>query len=1584
MLSKVLMICGFLMGIFGTFQAQGQIEAAPIHEDITQGMVIESVYSTQFGKISEIDFPGWDTTNNPVSSPVKDADNKEIMKFENLGFQPFDLKTPIDVSAATHLNIDIYPSEATSTVNIRLIDWSGAERKSIYKINEPLKKNVWNTLVIPLSDFEQIETTLPLENFEHINIVQIANDITTITAYVDNIFFYKENIEGAFPAAETPKLSASDVVNFYSTKYGTNANNLSFLEQQWGGTTTKETEEDSSGNSILKFLNFNSIPIQYDPNSHVLPINEMNRLRMSIYPDKNIDEFQLKLILYKNPENKEVFSEIEKLKADQWNQITFDISDFYNAADGKISVIELKGGDGNTTLYVDHIYFFSDVETPPVPEIIPPAKIPELHKDNVVNFYSTKYGTTVDVDYPSWGQKTKKSSINDTSGKSILKFEDFDNMPIQYNLNDQILSIAGKNRLHIAVYPNKAITDFKVTLFLYEDIENRPPGALPKVETTMEGHSLNVNQWNEVIFDISEYYNEANGKVSSIRLDGGNGETLYVDHIYFYNSEYTPPAEGDPAFPAYTPPARKDTDVLPVFGYSYNVNDMDYDETGITTQVSTINFGGDKKVLKLTDTDRLPIKFTKDVNRMETLHIDIYSKETDKVSVFLKDNEGNEKAYPLENLIKEEWNRIDIPLTFFDNVDLAKLQEVGIKDGDAKTFFIDNIYFYKNQEKQTAMDIHALNKALGKGINLGTIWENPVTPWEDGFLDIAKNSGFDHVRMPIRWDDLDENISRSLKQAPYNIDESFLLEIKRIVDLAIDKGLRIIINMHDYKPLYEDPQTHQDRFLSMWGQIGEFFQNYHPSQLLFEPLNEPQGNLDADKWNALLVKSLEKIREKNLNRATLIGTADWGGVGELKNLVLPDDPNLILTIHYYEPFNFTHQGQEWMENSPPAGAKWNDTQSERDAVDEHFAQIEAYRKDHGNIPVHIGEYGAFYPGDIDSRVLWATYISNRIQDSGYSFAYWDFHFYMDNGGIFAQSIQDAILKNKIPAKPAKEFATLPVETLYDANNLGSYSWDLSRVYEDASANGTTNANGFEMTITKGGSSSWNIQPALKEFDLEKDKTYQVTFKVKTNVDNKFEFNSYMSLDSNSPVIYGSQSFTTGAEEQSVSFFFKYTYEKKPDDPQSRLAFDMGGKTGTTPVTVTISDVTIKEVSTFIPAAVKPELNNDKVLSVYSSYYTDNLSTTTYPAGSSTEKSNVKDDERGEVILLNDFSSQTIELGTTLATADRKNLCLSVYPGSFLDLVVIAREGSTSQAYTYTLRPHDWNKLDIDLTDFLSKTGGKISQITLSGGTGEGRKLYLDHIFFYLNSGSTDPEEPTVPATEAQEPTPSEEKVISIFSDPYNDISSTFDQLEGQTTKVQVVVIGNDSVWRLTTPNVLSINVGNLDVTRMQSFHLDVWTAQTERFRIYLSDGIVESQVIELLSIGQKWNRIDISLSSFLNVLRNSATVDLGNLRSIRLETDTRNTFYLDNLYFSTDEATGNTITESNNVTIKVIYNSLFIESLKDIRSIAIFNTSGRVVMRKQINRPDTTLDLSSFDSGVYILQVIGNDGEIKIFKFIKK
>ena len=51
----------------------------------------------------------------------------------------------------------------------------------------------------------------------------------------------------------------------------------------------------------------------------------------------------------------------------------------------------------------------------------------------------------------------------------------------------------------------------------------------------------------------------------------------------------------------------------------------------------------------------------------------------------------------------------------------------------------------------------------------------------------------------------------------------------------------------------------------------------------------------------------------------MIGPTSWNSANDLRLLKLPNDANLIATVHDYNPFRFTHQGAEWVNPILPVG-----------------------------------------------------------------------------------------------------------------------------------------------------------------------------------------------------------------------------------------------------------------------------------------------------------------------------------------------------------------------------------------------------------------------------------------------------------------------------------------------------------------------------------------------------------------------------------------------------------------------------------------------------------------------------------------
>ncbi len=285
--------------------------------------------------------------------------------------------------------------------------------------------------------------------------------------------------------------------------------------------------------------------------------------------------------------------------------------------------------------------------------------------------------------------------------------------------------------------------------------------------------------------------------------------------------------------------------------------------------------------------------------------------------------------------------------------------------------------------------IHPANKRLGRGVNLGNALEAPREgAWgvtlKPEYFQAIKEAGFDTIRLPVCWS------AHAGTRPPYTIDPKFAARVDWAVDQALANKLNIIVNVHHYGGMDTDPDAHLPRWVALWEQIAARYAD-RPAGVYFELLNEPHDKLIEGKWNAAIPQGLRAVRKTNPTRPVIVGPAQWNAIWALDKLELPeDDRNLILTVHFYEPFEFTHQGASWVKGADKwKGRSWRGTEEEKAAIRKSFAKAAAWAKKHDR-PVFLGEFGAFQGADMDSRARWTRFVAREAEAAGFSWAYWEF------------------------------------------------------------------------------------------------------------------------------------------------------------------------------------------------------------------------------------------------------------------------------------------------------------------------------------------------------------------------------------------------------------------------------------------------------------------------------------------------------------------------------------------------------------------------------------------------------------------
>jgi endoglucanase len=286
--------------------------------------------------------------------------------------------------------------------------------------------------------------------------------------------------------------------------------------------------------------------------------------------------------------------------------------------------------------------------------------------------------------------------------------------------------------------------------------------------------------------------------------------------------------------------------------------------------------------------------------------------------------------------------------------------------------------------------------AIGRGVNFGNMLEAPTEgAWgltvTDDFIDKAAAAGFTSVRLPVRWS------NHASVEAPFTIDAAFLARVDAIVDKLLAKGMVVVLNMHHYRQLDGDPLDAGElpvtgaavdvRFVMLWEQLAAHYQG-RGARLVLELYNEPHGRLNGEPWNVLAARALRVVRKTNPQRVVMIGPTSWNSASDLRLLKMPNDANLIATIHNYNPFTFTHQGAEWVSPILPVGVTCCSAPQIADLttpLDVAKAWSAAAR-----YPVFVGEFGAYSKGDDASRIAFNRAMRQAMETRGMTWAYWEF------------------------------------------------------------------------------------------------------------------------------------------------------------------------------------------------------------------------------------------------------------------------------------------------------------------------------------------------------------------------------------------------------------------------------------------------------------------------------------------------------------------------------------------------------------------------------------------------------------------
>jgi endoglucanase len=284
-------------------------------------------------------------------------------------------------------------------------------------------------------------------------------------------------------------------------------------------------------------------------------------------------------------------------------------------------------------------------------------------------------------------------------------------------------------------------------------------------------------------------------------------------------------------------------------------------------------------------------------------------------------------------------------------------------------------------------------KAMSPGWNLGnsfdgspnvTSWGNPAP--NQTLINAVKAAGFNSMRIPVTW-------TSHIGAAPsYTINAAWMASVVQTAQWAIDAGLYAFVNTHHeadaggWVSFPTDPTPVVAEVTAVWTQIATAFKGFD-SKLMLECFNEPSGGgTDLNDYLVACVNAIRGTGGANATRVVMIqgqgASPSSSGISTALKISVINDPNLIFSVHTYQPTNFG------LSTTPYA---WGSA-SDYTGMSSSVTQILGWLPNWGIV---IGEWGSESAQALANRVAHAYAYARDTSAAGMCPMWWD------NGGSYA-------------------------------------------------------------------------------------------------------------------------------------------------------------------------------------------------------------------------------------------------------------------------------------------------------------------------------------------------------------------------------------------------------------------------------------------------------------------------------------------------------------------------------------------------------------------------------------------------------
>ena len=462
-------------------------------------------------------------------------------------------KHPVDVSAMTHLHMDIwtqYPTTA-ATFKVKLVDFGdngvyggGDDAESeIAFIAPTLKTGSWMSLDIPLFDFSALTSS------GHLGQLVISGDLKTL--WMDNVYFYQGVAPTGpkFPiaAAPAPTASGSNVISLFSDAY-TNVT-VDKLAADWG--TAKEVYKSVAGCSTMLYSSLGYTAIEF-AGANLIDISAMENFHMDIWTPNAISgaSFTITLVDFgangvydatggDDKSSALVYnaSSTPALTTGSWVSLDIPLSRFTGlTTKAHLAQLVIAASGSLKTVWMQNVYFYKVAPGSPAPT--PPVRAAA----DVISLFSDVY-SNVAVD--KWRADWSVPSTIAVTDKAISG----DNIKLYSGLGgtgytaieftSQPIDAAAMNYFHMDIWtPNSTATAaFKIKL-----VDFGPNGVFGGGDDASQELAFNAastpplatGSWVSLDIPFSRFSGLTTRAHLAQLVISGDLQTVWVDNIYFH------------------------------------------------------------------------------------------------------------------------------------------------------------------------------------------------------------------------------------------------------------------------------------------------------------------------------------------------------------------------------------------------------------------------------------------------------------------------------------------------------------------------------------------------------------------------------------------------------------------------------------------------------------------------------------------------------------------------------------------------------------------------------------------------------------------------------------------------------------------------------------------------------------------------------------------------------------------------------------------------------------------------------------------------------------------------------------------